>query len=305
MEYKDYYKVLGVEKTATQEEIKKAYRKLAKKYHPDANPGNKQAEEKFKEASEAYEVLGNAENRKKYDEMPQGGFDPNAWQNFGGPGGRTYTWHSAGDEGGFSDFFNMFFGGSSPFGGAESFGGSGFGRRAGGSRSGAFDGQDAEGETTVGVIEAMRGTSRMIRVGEKKINVKIPAGIANGDKIKVSGQGLPGHGGGKNGDLYLKINIADEGGFKLNGNDLEKDLEVYPWEAALGCKKDVYTGSAHVAVKVPSGVNSGKRIRLSGHGYNSRKGIAGDMYLTVKIVNPRSITPEAKELFAKLQKAYG
>lgn len=316
MEFKDYYKVLGVEKTATADEIKKAYRKLAKKYHPDANPTDKkQAEEKFKEVSEAYEVLGNAENRKKYDDMGKGGFDPGSFSGYsGGPGGYTYTWSSAdGDAGGFSDFFNMFFGGGrSPFG-SEGFGthraadfGSqrGFsGRRAGGFNT-PIDGQDAEGETTIGVKEAMHGTARMIRVGQKKINVKIPAGIADGERIKVAGQGLPGHGGGRDGSLYLRIHIAEEDGFTLHGLDIERDVDVYPWEAALGCKKEVDAMGSLLSVNIPAGIQAGKRIRISGRGYKNRKGLSGDMYFRIRIINPAVITGEARRLYEKMRDSY-
>lgn len=304
-EYKDYYKVLGVDKSAPADDIKKAYRKLAKKYHPDANPQNKkQAEEKFKEISEAYEVLGDAENRKKYDEMGSMGFDPNAFSGFGGSGSHTYTWSSSGGAEGFSDFFNAFFGGG--FGGNGGFGSGrahdfGF---SGGRAEVPVDGQDAEGETSIGVREAMSGTSRTIRVGQKKISVKIPAGIADGERIKVAGQGLPGRAGGRDGSLYLRINISEQDGYRLHGLDIERDVDVYPWEAALGCKKEVDAIESRISVNIPAGIQSGKRIRLSGRGYKNRKGDRGDMYFRIRIINPPVIKPEAKELFEQLGQMY-
>ena len=284
MERKDYYKILGVEKSASADEIKKAYRKLAKKYHPDANPNDKKAEEKFKEVSEAYEVLSNTDNRKKYDDM--GNFDPNAFA------GWNKTYSGGFDNDGFSDFFNMFFGANKGFNGFSS------------GQSMAVNGQDTEGEAQISLTEAFLGCSRMIRVGQKKINVKIPAGIADGEKIKVSGQGLPGYNGGKSGDLYLKIRITDDTHMSLTGTDTETTLNIYPWEAALGCKKELSTLDGTVKTNIPPMIRAGSRIRLAGKGYRDRRGRRGDMYIKINIVNPEKLSGEAEELYKKLRDIY-
>ena len=303
MDYKDYYKIMGVPKTADAEEIKKTYRKLAKQYHPDANPENRAAAEaKFKEISEAYEVLGDAQKRKKYDEMSEmmkhggGGFDSSAFSGYasgGGNGGAyTYTWSGGGDEAfGFSDFFNQFFGGD------ES--GFSFARR-GGNRSRQTAGEDLEGEVTIGVKEAYSGTNRMVRIGKQVIDVKIPAGVTEGERIRVVGAGGQGSGGGANGNLYLRVKTEPEEGFSLHGLDVEKNVDLLPWEAALGCKKSVETLDGTVSVRMPPRIQAGKKIRLAGKGMKNRKGAQGDLYLCVRIVNPPVITAKMEELFRKL-----
>jgi len=319
MEYKDYYAILGVPKTADADEIKRTYRKLAKKYHPDANPdGREAAEAKFKEVSEAYEVLGNAEKRKKYDEMSDmmnrsgGRFDPSQFAGFGNGGG-TYTWTGGGDSA-FSDFFNSFFGDgfggfgggtSYNFGGAQGFGGfgpqghshahGGCGGSCGGCGSSS---RDVEADVTIGVKEAYSGTQRMVRVSGKSINAKIPAGIGEGERIRMAGAA-----GGA--DLYLKVHIEDEDGFSLKDGVSEKIFELYPWEAALGCKKSVETFSGTVSVNVPAGIGAGKRMRIPSRGFKDRKGTASDLYLVIRIVNPAVITPELKELYEKMRDAQG
>lgn len=305
MDYKDYYKILGVEKSASADEIKRTYRKLAKKYHPDANQGDKaKAEERFKEISEAYEVLGNAEKRKKYDEMSDmmknggGGFDPSAYGNYSaGRNGNSYTysWSGGGDEAfGFSDFFNQFFGGDDM----------GFGMHRAGRQSYDMPGDDVEGEVTVGVREAHSGTHRMVRTGKRVIDVNIPAGVTEGERIRVAGAGGEGLNGGKNGNLYLRVKTEPEDGFSLHGTDVEKDVDLLPWEAALGCSKTVETLDGKVSVRMPAGIQTGKRIRLSGKGFKNRRGTTGDMYLCVRIVNPHRITPRMAELFEKMKKEH-
>jgi curved DNA-binding protein len=308
MDYKDYYKILGVEPTASADDIKKVYRKLAKEFHPDTAKGSKaKAEERFKEVSEAYEVLGDKEKRAKYDEMLQqikngGGFDPSAFSGFGGGDGYTsYTWAGGGDDAyGFSDFFNMFFGGTGGMGGFN-----GAGARGAARRNLRMDGSDLEGEVMVGVTEAFSGTARMVRVGKRPIEVKIPAGIMDGERIKVGGQGSAGSGGGRSGDLYLTIHVEPEDGFTIHGLDVEKDVNLYPWEAALGGRKTVEALDAKLSVSFPAGIQTGKRIRLAGKGFRNIRGERGDMYARVRIVNPPVITSEAARLFTRLKEEYG
>lgn len=327
MEFKDYYKVLGVEKSATDEEIKKTYRKLAKKYHPDLSGGNKQSEEKFKEITEAYEVLGDKEKRAKYDELYDdmksgrfrpgagGGFDPSMYRNnSGGDGGYTYTWSSAdgGDAGDFSDFFNMFFGdrgGGSGGGGGRS---SGFGdifSNLGVNRGGGYGGfneagQDIDARVEIGVKEAYKGGEQTITLqtesGTKTVKFKIPAGIQPGEKIKLSGLGGPGIGKGKAGDLYLEIGLKPEAGFTLDGCDLEKTVDLYPWQAALGDELQVATLDERLKVKIPAGIQSGGKLRLAARGYPMKNGKRGALSLVVRIVNPAHLTADMKALYEQL-----
>ncbi len=309
MDYKDYYKILGVEPEASDEAIKKAYRKLAKEFHPDTASGNKEkAEDRFKEVSEAYEVLGDKEKRAKYDEMLSrikngGGFDPSAFAGFGGDGSYTYTWTGGdGDAYGFSDFFNMFFGGAGGFGGVHDMGARTDPRRG---RNLRIDGEDLEGEVTIGVTEAFSGTARIVRVGKRTIEVKIPAGIMDGERIKVGSQGSPGYGGGRNGDLYLSIRVEPEEGYTLHGLDVEKEVDLYPWEAALGCRRNVEALDAKLCVNFPAGIQAGRRVRLSGKGFRNIRGERGDMYVKIRLVNPPVITDKARNAFMALRDAYG
>jgi curved DNA-binding protein len=307
VEYKDYYKILGVEPTAGDEAIKKAYRKLAKEYHPDTAAGDKeQAENRFKEISEAYEVLGDKEKRAKYDEMlsriKNGGFDPAAFAGFGGDGTFTYTWTGEDDDAfGFSDFFNMFFGGMGGFGGVQDMGARSDARRA---RNLRIDGEDLEGEVTIGVTEAFSGTARIVRVGKRTIEVKIPAGIMDGERIKVGSQGAPGFGGGRNGDLYLSIRVEPEEGFTLHGLDVEKEVDLFPWEAVLGCRRNVEALDAKLCVNFPAGIQAGRRVRLAGRGFRNIRGERGDMYIKIRLINPPVTTDEMRKKFMALRDAY-
>lgn len=317
MEFKDYYKILGVGKNATAEEIKKSYRKLAKKYHPDANPGNKVSEEKFKEISEAYEVLGDKEKRARYDEMyedmksgrfrPGAGFDPSAYQAYANNGGFRYTWTSTdgmgADFSNFSDFFNMFFGG-------------GYGRRTGdfedifenlgrGDFEGFSDaGQNINAKVEIGIKQAYKGGEQTITLqtesGTKTVKFKIPPGIQTGEKIKLSGLGSPGVGKGRAGDLYLEIILKPEGGFSLEGSDLVKTIDVYPWQAALGGELQVTTLDERLKVKIPPGIQTGGKLRVAARGYPMKNGKRGALSLVVRIVNPTHLTPEMKALYEKL-----
>lgn len=258
MEYKDYYKLLGVGKDAGQDEIGKAFKKLARKYHPDLNPNNPEAESRFKEINEAYEVLKDPEKRKLYDSLGPNWKDG---QNFQPPPGFENIRFSSGGFGGegFSDFFETIFGGG--FGGAR-FGGEGFSRMR--SR-----GRDAEvrlpltleeayrgGRKTVTLQEQVRGADGMPRMQQKTLEVNIPAGVKNGGKIRLSGQGSPGMGGGQAGDLLLQVEIAEHPLFRLEGVNILYDLRLAPWEAVLGTSARIPTLDSPVDMTIPPGVSS-------------------------------------------------
>lgn len=305
MQYKDYYEILGVDKKASQDEIKKAYRKLAKKYHPDAHPGDKKSEDKFKEANEAYEVLGDEEKRKKYDQFGQDGnfsngysFDPSQ---YGFGNNVRYEYRTSGNNG-FSDFFNMFFGGDS-FDSDGIFGGRGTGFRQ--QQNFSFGGEDSEAVIEITPEEGFSGTEKKVGLrtgnGEKTISFKIPAGIKQGEKIKLAGQGGMGMNGGKNGDLYLKINFKSGSNLELDGINLISTLELAPWDAALGAEVPFNTLDGRIAVKIPPGIQNENKIRVAGKGYKDRNGTRGDLYLKIKIVNPSVLSREQRELYEKLR----
>jgi curved DNA-binding protein len=304
MKYLDYYKVLGVEKDATQDTIKKSYRKLAKKYHPDANPGNKSAEEKFKEINEAYEVLGDAEKRKKYDQFGhsmnfQNGmdFDPSQFGHYEFRGGQN----------GFSDFFNMFFGDGGM--GMEDIFGGGSGTRSfrSGFSSGhrSLRGDDMEAEMQITPEEGLEGSEKTFSIrtasGTKTLSVRIPKGIPEGGRVKLAGQGHPGSGGGPDGDLYIIIRFK-EGRYRLEGNHLVQKLDITPWVAALGGEVKVQTPDGALAVKIPAGIQTDQKIRLPGKGYGRSTESRGDLLIQVKIMNPRHLTDEQIKLYEKLKK---
>lgn len=308
MKYKDYYSVLGVEKSASQGDIKKAYRKLAKKYHPDMNKDNKQAEEKFKEINEAFEVLGDDEKRKKYDTFGQSGnfhqgmdFDPSQFGNFGG--GQTYTYTSG--NGDFSDFFNMFFGGGNrraTYDFQDIFGGQG---GFGNNRSYAQPkGRDVEAEIQVSLQEAYKGIKKQFSIdtgnGRQSLSVNIPSGILPGKKIKLKGQGAPGPTGEK-GNLYLKVNILPDKNLILNDVNIETKLDVYPWDAYFGSEKIVNTLQGKIKLKIPPKIQTGKKIKLKGQGYKNMQGKTGDLLVEIKIVNPPTLSLELEELYKKMK----
>lgn len=302
----DYYKTLGVKETASEEEIKKAFRKLAKKHHPDTQGGDKAAEERFKHISEAYEVLGDKKRRQEYDELrrnPQGaaGFDPSGF-GYGRPGQgfeRTVTY--TGDEGDFSDFFEMFFGRGRGSGDFDMFSG----RSA---RNRSMPGQDVEAEIEITAAEGFSGGKRSISLeldGKRKtINFSIPQGTQEGARIKLKGQGGPGIGGGPAGNLYLRVHIRDAR-FELSGLDITADMRLMPWEAALGAQKSFDTLDGQILVKVPEGVQTDQRIRITGKGYRDRKGTRGDLYVRVKIVNPSPLTADQRRLYEQLKNTAG
>ncbi len=308
MEYKDYYKTLGVTKSATQDEIKKAYRKLAIKYHPDKTQGDKAKEEKFKEISEAYEVLGDPEKRKKYDQLGsnwkqyqnfgggaggQGGFDWSQFAGGGQQGGNFGGFSFDGDPGGFSDFFQHIFGGG--FGGA----------RTGGRRSPGYKGRDIASEMSITFDEAYQGSTRIINLDGKKFRIKIKPGVKNGQKIRLAGKGNPGVNGGPAGDLYITIKVIPNPKFKREANDLFADLNIDIPTAVLGGKAEVETPDGKtVSLKIPAGTSCGKKLRLRGKGmpYYEHPSKHGDLYVETKIAVPTKLSKEQKNLFEKLKK---
>ena len=309
MQFKDYYEILGVDKKAGQDEIKKAYRKLAKKYHPDAHPGDKKLEDKFKEANEAYQVLGDEEKRKKYDQFGTdqqfsngSNFDPSQ---YGFGNNARYEYRSGGNND-FSDFFNMFFGGGA-YDTNDLFG------RANG-RSGRFsqnysiNGEDSEAGIEITPAEGFSGIEKKISLrtetGDRTITFKIPPGIKQGERIKLTGQGSPGINGGKSGDLYLKVSFKTGTGFDIDGMNLLATLELNPWEAALGAEVQFTTIDGKIAVNVPAGIQTDNRIRVAGRGYKDRNNTRGDLYVRIKIVNPPVLSKEQKELYEKLRQIY-
>ena len=309
MEYKDYYKVLGVDRGATEAEIKKAFRKLARTHHPDVAKDKAGSEAKFKEINEAYEVLGDAEKRKRYDSMGAG------WNRQGGSGyGGGGSWGGGADSDfefggtGFSDFFERFFGagGQRPSGG-------GFGNDFGGGASGYGPrrGRDIEGDIMVTLTEAMEGSQRTIslrqadpRTGRSKareVEVRIPAGVGEGQRLRVAGHGGPGSGGGEAGDLFLRIRLAADPDFRVKGHDLYCDLALAPWEAVLGATIAVrIPGGKSVQVKIPAGTATDDQLRLRGYGL-PKKSAPGDLYVVIRVAVPESVTPEEQKLWEELR----
>lgn len=302
MEYKDYYKILGVDKKASQDDIKKVYRKLAVKYHPDKNPGDKKAEDKFKEINEAYDVLGDAEKRKKYDELGEnwqayqkGGF-PNDFNTRGGRAGRQQNrqQYYQGDESDFSDFFESFFG-------QGAFGGS----RGGGRRSGMqMKGEDYQAETTITLEEAFNGTSRQLNLPDQKLNLKLKPGIEDGQVLRMKDKGGPGMNGGPNGDLFITIHVDKHHRFERKGNDLYFDQPLDAFTAILGGTLAVHGIDKTVNIKIPEGTDSDKVFRLKGLGMPDYKSTAtrGDGYMRVFITVPKNLSAADKELLGRIRK---
>jgi len=312
MKYTDYYKTLGISKDATQEEIKKSYRQLAKKYHPDLNKDSG-AEEKFKEINEAFEVLGDAEKRKKYDNFGSSGnfsqgmdFDPSQ---FGFNTHQGGTYQSTGD---FSDFFNMFFQGADSRGSSSSSSFSFedlFGGNTKHSRKKPQDikGADAEASVFIGIEEAYKGVKKSYTIntgsGKQSISVTIPKGIMPGQKVKIKGQGNAGPTGIK-GDLYLVIQFAKDDTYSMEGLDVTKVLDIYPWEAYFGTKTQVETFEGKVVLKIPEKIQSGKKIKLKNKGYKNIKGEMGDLFIQIRIMNPTSMDKSTEKLYKELQENY-
>jgi len=289
MKNKDYYKVLGVDKKATQEEIKSAYRKLAKKYHPDANPGNKKFEKSFLEVNEANEILGDAKKRKEYDEVGSQSDFQNA--NDFRQNGR-YTSRTNGG-GGRSSFHNMFFGGDDY---DDIFSQSSSPRKGG----------DVEASIELTVEDGFAGVEKRISLkvssGEKDLTFKVPVGVKEGQKIRLKGQGESGINGGSNGDLYLVVKFSTKSKFTIEGIDLHVTLDIMPWEAALGTKMSVETIDGEIFMTIPSNMQTGSKLRASKKGYIDKNGTRGDLYITLRIVNPQVISPQVKVLYEQLSK---
>jgi curved DNA-binding protein len=295
MKYKDYYKILGVERNAGEDVIKKAYRKLARKYHPDVSK-EADAKEKFQEVSEAYETLRDKEKRAAYDSLGSGfrqGQDfrppPDWFDRFGS--GRSE------DLGGvdLSDLFESL----GAFGRAGAFGRGRTGRRGPGM---AFPGEDYEVPVRLTLEEAFRGTERTVQLeGGGSFTARIPPGATDGQRLRLRGKGGPGANGGPPGDLYLQIHLEPHPLFKVGGHDLELEVPLAPWEAALGAQIDIPTMTGRVSMKVPRGSKAGQRLRLAGKGLPKPGGGAGDLYAMLSIEVPHPLTDAEKKLFDELR----
>ncbi len=303
---RDFYQILGLARTASADDIKKAFRRLARQYHPDMHSGAKKAdmEKKFKELNEAHEVLSDPEKRKKYDQYGEHWEQAEAYEKarqhagadrrsgFGAQAPEDAEMHVGGD---FGDIFESF-----------------FGRGARQGRGGmAVHGQDAETEVTLSLRDVMSGTTTRIQVAEQgptgrlelnTIDVKIPAGVQDGTRVRVPGKGNPGINGGKRGDLYLKVAVQDDPVFRRQGSDLHVVLPVWPWEAALGADVTAPTLSDPVKVRVPPGSRSNGKLRLKGKGLPSASGGHGDLFYSLQIVMPETYTDEERKLYEELSR---
>ena len=315
MDFKDYYSTLGVNKTASQDEIKKAYRKLAMKYHPDKTKGDKASEQKFKEINEANEVLSDPEKRKKYDQLgknwkqyqqqggSQGGFDWSQYANMGGNGGGGQTYTFEGDLGdlfggsGYSDFFDTIFGQSG-------FGGS---RKRSGRRTAQIRGQDLEAQMEITLEEAYKGATRVFELNGQSIKLKIKPGIPEGHTLRLTGKGSPGADGGQAGDLLITIKILKDSVFERKGDDLYADLNVDLFTAVLGGKTQFKTMKGSVKIDIPKGTQNGKTMRLQKMGMPvyGKENSFGDLYLKVNIQIPDKLTAKETKLFEELKKLKG
>lgn len=294
MQFIDYYKILGLSKTATTEEIKKAYRKLARKYHPDLNPGDKEAEKKFKEINEANEVLSDPENRKKYDQYGSDWKNAEAFeaakkqQEQAGytTGGQSY--YGGFDDENFSEYFGSMFGGG--------------GRQQ---RSNArFRGRDVNAEMHLKLMDVYTTQKQTITVNGKNLRLTFPAGIENGQVIKIAGQGHPGQNGGPNGDLYITFSIENDTKFKRDGSNLYTNVDIDLYTALLGGEIQVSTLDSKVKLKVAPGTQSGTTVKLKGKGFPvyKQKGHFGDLYITFNVELPKNLSEKEKELFQELKK---
>jgi curved DNA-binding protein len=306
VKFRDYYEILGVARAAKEEEIKKVYRKLARKYHPDLNPNNKQAEEKFKEVQEAYEVLSDPEKRQKYDQLGanwKNGADftpPPNWGTGGGFEGTINIDDLFGRGGGarrssFSDFFETLFGGMGGMGSAEAEAG-----RRGRTAGRASRATESETELSLPLEDMHRGTIRKLTVrlgtAEKTIDIRIPPGAREDSRIRIPA------GGPNGGDLYVRLRQQPHSRYTVKGDDTEVDVPITPWEAALGATVPVPTLDGTAEVRVPPGIASGQRLRLRGQGLNIRGGGRGDHFARLKIVLPKELTEAEKRLFQELSK---
>lgn len=314
MEYKDYYKILGVSRNASPEEIKKKYRKLAGKYHPDRNPEDDTAESKFKEVGEAYEVLKDPEKRKLYDRV---GADWKKYQQ-AGASADDFNWHQYAGRGGqqrvninmddlfgsqtrsntgshFSSFFETIFGSGDPFGNRQAHQMNRQGR-------GPSRGRDIKAEIEIDLKDLYTGTEKQFRINGERGKVKIPAGIGNGQRLKLKGRGLPADDRGQRGDLYLQVNVNVPDGFERRGNDIYQHESLDLYTAVLGGEKTISTLNGKVRMDIPAGTQNGKIFRLKGQGLPAFKNekVKGDYHLKFTIVIPEDLTEKERELFRKL-----
>lgn len=309
VQFKDYYEVLGVRRDADAATLKRAYRKLARQYHPDVSK-RAGSEDKFKEVTEAYDVLSDPEKRKRYDQLGSGWKNGDSFTPPPGWGNVHFDFHGAGEQQGpfagaggeeFSDFFDMLFGGQRGRGGR--------GRRG---WAEPIRGEDQETELSISLEEAYHGGTRTIvlhsgddesggKVRRRNYDVRIPPGTTNGSRIRLAGQGAAGRAGGPAGDLYLHIHIQPHPQFAVAGHDLQMELPVSPWEAALGASVTVETLDGAAALKIPPGVSSGQKIRIRERGLPRQKGQGrGDLLVSVRIVVPRNLTADERRLFEEL-----
>ena len=301
MDFVDYYKTLGVAKNASAEDIKKAYRKLARKFHPDVNPNDKEAHKKFQQINEANEVLSDPEKRKKYDQYGENWKHADQYEQarqqqqqgrggFGGFeegfGGQGYT-YSSGDEGDFSDFFESLFGGAR-------------GRRS----QAKYRGQDYNAELQLSLSDAYTTHKQTLTINGKNVRITIPAGIENGQQIKLKGYGSPGANGGPNGDLFITFVIKNDTTLRREGNNLYKTEDIDLYTALLGGEKTIDTLSGKIKLKVTPETQNGTRIRLKGKGFPvyKKEGQFGDLYITWNVKLPTNLTAKQKELFTELSK---
>ena len=297
MEFVDYYKILGIDKNATQEDIKKAYRKLARKHHPDLNPNDKEAHKKFQQVNEANEVLADPENRKKYDQYGKDWkhgeeFEKAKQHQYGDSrnqrrGEQSFSSDFGGDD--FSEFFSSMFGET---------------RSGGRSRETKFRGQDYEAELHLDLKDAYATHKQTLTVNGKNIRITIPAGVEDGQKIKLKGYGGPGINGGPNGDLYITFQIENDSKYKRSGNDLYTTEEIDLYTAVLGGEVTIETLSGKVKLKVAPETRNGTKIRLKGKGFPFYKkdGEFGDLYITYQVKLPTHLSEKQKELFRELEK---
>jgi curved DNA-binding protein len=317
VEFKDYYKILGVAREASQDDIRKSFRKLARQYHPDVAMDKAAAEEKFKEINEAYEVLSDPAKRQKYDTLganwnqaqppPGGGFRGGQGHGFRGAGanGQEYEFEFGGT--GFSDFFEQFFGGRGG-GGFEGFAGAGGGPGRGGTQ--AARGRDVEGDIMVTLQEALQGSVRTIsfrrmnrqtgQAVEENFRVRVPVGVTEGQLIRVPAKGEEGQNGGPDGDLYLRVRLAQHPDFKTRGADIYYDLELAPWEAVLGGTVTIPALEGTVTLRIPAGASRGQQLRVRGKGLPRAGGERGDLYATIGVQAPTEVTEEEKKLWQQL-----
>lgn len=321
MEYKDYYRVLGVNKNASQDEIKTAYRKLARKHHPDVNPDDSEAQERFKDINEAYQVLGDPEKREKYDQLGSnwrqwermGGrpedFNWGRWSS-GGPGGqRVHVRYGTPEDledilggsglGGFSDFFEQIFGGMGGFRPEPDV----VGGRQRQYMQQPRTGQDVEQPVEITLEEAFRGTKRLLQMNGSRFEASIPKGVKTGSRVRLGGKGMPGGGGAPPGDLYLKVNVKPHPIFKRKGADLYVDVDVPLYKALLGGEVHVPTLTGDKVLTVPPETQNGQTFRLSGQGMPKlrRPEEKGDLYARVNVKLPENLTDKEKELVRQLK----